>query len=619
MLVYACVFLSLPLSLFLTLSHSTHLHRSSYVYVFSVMGELPAYISAACLTLEYGISASAVARSWGEKLDVWTVSTFGYSCLPAGSYGGWAINLPAAILQALCVIILLLGVELSKKAINFFTTLKVLLIVFMIVCGFILFDFINLKVTGGLYDGAGAIGDQDPETAVSTGGTMTAIFTGATTCFFGYVGYDEVCCLSGEAIKKKSMPYAVFGTIILSTCLYILASLALVGMQSYHDIDTDSGFSEAFMAQDTHGWNVIGQITAIGELVALPLVVLISFMAQPRLLYAMSQDKLAPALFARANADGNLTESLLVSGAAFTILAAFIPFKYLENMVSAGILINFNLTNAAYILMRLRQFRHQQDAAVSQYRPPDTAGRDDGPSSTQSSASFFTSCECRELPWLLGWYNVLCIFVSVCLVNLMFSPSKTTAIPWACVGVFCVVMLYVCGCNISNLFKEMGGSRIAGAEVPTNRNSRSSVGTDDASSARADDAPFTLHAPFFPLIPLAGMLINWFLLAQLPLSGFAFLFGYFGLTLVSYSTTFCLVGQPAGGAGTAGASANRPDSAGGDKLMWASLAQTDDVSRGSNLSSSTHSMLHSEHIDVGIDDSGGEDDELEVNFAEHMS
>jgi len=165
---------------------------SSYVYVFSVMGELPAYISAACLTLEYGISASAVARSWGEKLDVWTFSTFGYNCLPAGSYGGWVINVPAALLQALCVVVLLLGIELSKKAVNFFTTLKVLLVVFMIICGFALFDSINLKVTGGLYDGTGNIGDQIPDAAVSVGGTITAIFTGATTCFFGYVGYDEV-------------------------------------------------------------------------------------------------------------------------------------------------------------------------------------------------------------------------------------------------------------------------------------------------------------------------------------------------------------------------------------------------------------------------------------------
>lgn len=39
------------------------------------------------------------------------------------------------------------------------------------------------------------------------------------------------------------------------------------------------------------------QITAIGELVTLPLVVLVSFMAQPRLLFAMAKDGLLPRIF----------------------------------------------------------------------------------------------------------------------------------------------------------------------------------------------------------------------------------------------------------------------------------------------------------------------------------
>jgi amino acid transporter len=41
---------------------------SSYAYVYYSLGELPAVIAAWCLSLEYGISGSAVARSWGEQL-----------------------------------------------------------------------------------------------------------------------------------------------------------------------------------------------------------------------------------------------------------------------------------------------------------------------------------------------------------------------------------------------------------------------------------------------------------------------------------------------------------------------------------------------------------------------
>ncbi len=53
----------------------------------------------------------------------------------------------------------------------------------------------------------------------------------------------------------------------------------------------DSGFSDAFKDRG-HRW--AQQFVAIGELVTLPLVVLISFLAQPRLLFAMAQDGLIP-------------------------------------------------------------------------------------------------------------------------------------------------------------------------------------------------------------------------------------------------------------------------------------------------------------------------------------
>lgn len=44
---------------------------SSYNYVYHTLGECPAYLSAFMLSLEFGVSSSAVSRSWGDKLTSW--------------------------------------------------------------------------------------------------------------------------------------------------------------------------------------------------------------------------------------------------------------------------------------------------------------------------------------------------------------------------------------------------------------------------------------------------------------------------------------------------------------------------------------------------------------------
>lgn len=169
-------------------------------------------------------------------------------------------------------------------------------------------------------------------------------------CLMGCAVLIEVCCLAAEAKNpQKVLPKAVFGTVAIVTVFYVLASLALVGMQTYSDIDTESGFSVAFSDRNLE-WASI--IVAAGELVTLPIVVLISFLAQPRLQYAMSVDGLLPPIFKELDASGNLSKSMWITGIVLVFIAIFIPFTYLDDMISAGVLVSFNLTNSSLIVVR---------------------------------------------------------------------------------------------------------------------------------------------------------------------------------------------------------------------------------------------------------------------------
>jgi basic amino acid/polyamine antiporter, APA family len=58
---------------------------SAYSYAYATLGEVPAYLVAWCLLLEYGMAASAVAVGWGQYLNKLLMATTGWAIPPAYS------------------------------------------------------------------------------------------------------------------------------------------------------------------------------------------------------------------------------------------------------------------------------------------------------------------------------------------------------------------------------------------------------------------------------------------------------------------------------------------------------------------------------------------------------
>ncbi|KAI9979475.1 hypothetical protein PInf_029437 [Phytophthora infestans] len=279
---------------------------STYAYSFHALGKLPAVIAAWLLTLEYGISGSGVARKG------------------AGMAGGGA----------------------PSKCTNLFfgipaiTTIKVAVVLFIIIAGFYLTDSSNLSPF------VPPRHDVDGTMAFGTHG----IITGASSAFFGYAGFDEVCCLAAEARNpKKIMPLAVIGVVTGTMFLSAFASLALSGMIPYPEA---ASFGSGFQYQDQH-W--AAQIVRAGETCTMPVVVLVCFLAQPRLNYALSCDGLMPRIFSKVDEKGNLFENTLISGAFFTAMAFVVPFDTLWDIVSFGMLLSFNMSMASLLMVRMRE------------------------------------------------------------------------------------------------------------------------------------------------------------------------------------------------------------------------------------------------------------------------
>ena len=251
------------------------LDGSTYEYAYVSLGEMFAVMASLCQTLEYGGSAAAVARSWGEKFVDWIKQGDSYaednngddmvveSSLPKWVDGilepGYGVNPMAAIIASICTYLLLWGVRESKFATNLISTIKISLVAFMIIGGFVL-------SSGVLPDDQNnprpaSFSNWKPFVPEEYG--LSGILRGSSILFFAFIGFDQVCNLSGETKSPVTdVPRAVVLTLIVDAVLYMLAALSLTAMVPYDEISVVSGFPRAF---EVNGWVWAQKMTAVSR------------------------------------------------------------------------------------------------------------------------------------------------------------------------------------------------------------------------------------------------------------------------------------------------------------------------------------------------------------------
>jgi len=241
-------------------------------------------------------------------------------------------------------------------------------------------------------------------------------------------------------------------------------------MVSSDQISQTSGFPAAFATRGV-GW--AAQVTAIGEIVTLPVVVLISLLAQPRLFCSMAEDGLLPPIFQQRNADGNLIWSIVLSGIPMAAMATFVPFSWLDDSISVGILIAFNMTNSSLI-----------------------------------------QCKCQNLSVQLVAYHMVAFGSAI--VSQLFTGF---ALFLLCISITLGYAVYI---HIYSAKQPYFGSHLASVQ-PSDVNFEERIGHTTDSEI--------FQTPMTPLLPLLGIAMNWYLIAQIEWTGLLILFAY--LTIVS--------------------------------------------------------------------------------------
>jgi APA family basic amino acid/polyamine antiporter len=429
------------------LSARIPLAGGAYAYSSVALGELFSVLCATCLSMNYIAASAAIARSWGDKCIEWLQEELGEEHWIPLVFHPWGSVSPLAFCIALgSVVLLLIGVKESKRVTNFFTAVKASVAVFMVTAGFYYAEPTNWR----------------PFLPAKFG--VPGVMRGATATFFGYLGYDSVCSLGGEAINpKQNLPIAILMTLSGVVVLYVNATLALTGMQPYDDISPVSGFPHAFFSLDA-AW--AGQIAAIGEILTLPIVVLITIMAEPRLMLALGEDGLLPPYLKCIDEHGNLWNGTFVSGAIMVVVATFVPFEHLNDMISFAVLSILNMTDSSLIFLW--------------HEAPD-----------QHS---------RVHVYLVVAYHVAALATAYVFTHLLHSVVATLFASLSLASMVVVALSIFYCCPRSRAF---GGRR---AQL-------------DACHLETTAPDGYFRTPLVPFWPCMGIFINWYLVAQLELVG----------------------------------------------------------------------------------------------------
>jgi basic amino acid/polyamine antiporter, APA family len=295
-------------------------------------------IVAACLLLEYGVSAAAVAVGWSQYLNELFDNLFGFTiptALAQASEQGGIINVPAVILIVLCTLLLLRGASESAKVNAAMVIIKISVLVLFIAVGLQGWESNNLSNFSPF--------------------GLDGITSAAGIIFFSFIGLDAVST-AGEEVKnpRRTMPLAIIFALLVVTALYVAVTIVAVAAQPFGAFEgQDAGLSGILEHVTGSTWPAT--ILAAGAVISIFSVTLVVLYGQSRILFAMARDGMIPAYFHRLN-PRTLTpvRTTMVVAVVVSLLAGLVPINFLAEMTSIGTLTAFLIVSIGVIVLRRR-------------------------------------------------------------------------------------------------------------------------------------------------------------------------------------------------------------------------------------------------------------------------
>lgn len=247
----------------------------------------------------------------------------------------------------------LLGLKMSAKTQNVLTVIKIILIL--------------LLITPIFFAGP-SVSQAIAPASISPGFIeyLKAFGIGLVAVSFTYGGYQQTINFGAEVDRPaKNIPRGIFFGIFIIVALYLTINYAyikVIGFDTLHNPDTKN--IAAIMASKIFGINAERVLSGFLFLSVLAYVNVL-LMSNPRVMYAMSEDKILPGIFKQRNTKSDV---LTVSLSVFAALCALIVFwaKEFDKILSFTIFLDcFGMAlSAATIFVLRKRTRHLDDTGI---------------------------------------------------------------------------------------------------------------------------------------------------------------------------------------------------------------------------------------------------------------
>jgi APA family basic amino acid/polyamine antiporter len=325
---------------------------SAYTYSYATLGESIAWIIGWNLSLEYLMSASAVAVGWSayvvNLLSEWGIHIpDALANAPVQKGEGWRLALTGAVINVPAMLIVLVlgwvcyvGVRESSATNTVMVFIKVGVIVVFMFAGLAYVDTANWQPY------------IPPNTGEFGVFGWSGVLQGSAIIFFSYIGFDAAATTARETRNpQRDLPIGILSALLISSLLYVGMAAVMTGMVPYQQLNVAEPVAIALDAHPDLKW--LGGLVKLGAIIGMTSVVLMSILGQPRILLAMAEDGLLPpkvkTIHPKYRTPSVATAWTVILAA---IIAGVFPLDILGELISVGILLAFTVVCIGVLILR---------------------------------------------------------------------------------------------------------------------------------------------------------------------------------------------------------------------------------------------------------------------------